>query len=123
MFDFENIKKVELITEDAGIEMPPQFKVIDKDGNEALVPANIENIHYRAVRDFVRGQKKPAFKFDWVEDPEPTVDETIEQDDQGAEPVTMAVSAAQTEAVKLPEVNLTKEQRKEIDAENKARQG
>lgn len=122
MFDFEHIKKVELVTEDAGVEVPPQFKLYDKDDNEALVPADINNVHYALVRDWYNRHKKPGFEFDFEDDPEPTNDETIEQDDQGAEPATLAVTAEQTEAVKLPDLNLTKDQRKEIEAENKARQ-
>lgn len=122
MIDFDNIKKVEVVTEDAGVEVPTQFKVVDKDGNEALVPADINNVHYRALRDIERAKKKPSVDFDWEDDPEPTPDETIEQDDQGAEPADIALSASQTKAVKLPDVNLTKEQKAEIKAQNQSRQ-
>lgn len=131
MFDFENIKKVELITEDAGVKVPTQFKLYDKEGNEALVPDDINNVHYALVREWYNRHKKPGFEFKFKDDPQPG-DSDAEQsaaapvpetDDQGAESATLAVSATQTKATKLPALNLTKDQRKEIDAENKARQG
>lgn len=124
MFDYDHITKIELVEKDeiTGTPVPTQFRLTDNEKRTAIVPAEPTNIQYPIVREWYNRRKKPGFEYKFEDDPQPGKTKAeisaaappVEADDQGADPAKLVVSATQTKAVNLPEVNLTREQRAEI---------
>lgn len=60
-----DIEKIELVTEDAGIAVAPQFRITEVSGLSHMVPADPSNRHFFEVRDWYEAQENKPFEFDF----------------------------------------------------------
>lgn len=65
MFNGQTVVKIELVTEDGGVDVQPQFIVTFDDKKSMAVPADKENRHYFDVKAWYNAQTKKPFKFDF----------------------------------------------------------
>lgn len=101
--------------EAGGLDIPPVFMVDLKNGETVSVPAfDSRNKDYWEVREWYFKQKKQPFAFDFEDIPEAQPEPKSNEDGSG-----ITLSAVQTKDAKLPAVNLTREQRREIANKNK----
>lgn len=118
MEDYKEIKSVSLNTPNKKDPMSAGavevFNVTHKDGQVLQVPADPSNRHYWMVREWYNRHKKPGFEFDFADIAEPKPEPESDEDGSG-----LTIAAVQTENANLPDVNLTKAQRKEIADQNK----
>lgn len=96
--------------EAGGLDIPPVFMVDLKNGETVSVPAfDPRNKDYWEVRAWYFEQKTKPFEFDFLDIPEAQPEPETDEDGSG-----ITLSAEQTKDAKLPAVNLTREQRREI---------
>lgn len=112
-----DIKKVELLQpnkEQLDMGAVVSFNVITPDDVIIVVPADPTNVHYWEIKAWYDRRKKPPFDYKFEDLPEAKPEPESDEDGSG-----MTLASVQTEDAKLPEINLTKEQRKEISSQNK----
>lgn len=89
------------------------FLIVDEDGTEVFATTSPDNRHYWEVREWYLKQKKSPFEFDFEDTPEAEAEPETDEDGSG-----LALTAEQSKDAKLPQTNLTREQRKEISERN-----
>lgn len=57
--------KVELITQDAGIEVSPQFRITFEDGRSSMVPCDPLNRQFVEIKEWYESLDEKPFEFNF----------------------------------------------------------